>query len=90
FSVTDKIPFLKEAGFRRFIIELSGPPLKKTNYKDLMRAVDNGTPLPRISRFNWKNGFFHAEETSQKNRNQKTADCLRGVHTQEPALAGEL
>ncbi|MDR0456172.1 MAG: U32 family peptidase, partial [Treponema sp.] len=39
FSVTDKIPFLKEAGFRRFIIELSGPPLKKTNYKDLMRAV---------------------------------------------------
>jgi putative protease len=59
FSITDKIPFLKEAGFRRFVIDLCGPPLKKTVYKDLMRAVHNGMPLPRISRFNWKNGFFN-------------------------------
>ena len=57
FSITDKIPFLKEAGFRRFIIDLSGPPLKKRDYKDLMRAVDTGAPLPRVSRFNWKDGF---------------------------------
>jgi putative protease len=62
FSINDKIPFLKEAGFRHFVIDLSGPPLKKTNYKDLMRAVDNGAPLPRISRFNWKNGFYQKEE----------------------------
>jgi putative protease len=58
FSITDKIPFLKEAGFRRFIIDLSGPPLKKNDYKDLMRAVESGAPLPRMSRFNWKDGFF--------------------------------
>jgi putative protease len=62
FSITDKIPFLKESGFRRFIVDLSGPTLKKTNYKDLMRAVENGLPLPRISRFNWKNGFFSNEQ----------------------------
>jgi putative protease len=62
FSITDKIPFLKEAGFRRFVIDLSGPPLKKTDYKDLMRTVNNGSPLPRVSRFNWKNGFFSKEE----------------------------
>jgi putative protease len=64
FSIIDKIPFLQEAGFRRFVIDLSGPPLKKTDYKDLMRAVDNGTPLPRISRFNWKNGFYTKEVVS--------------------------
>jgi putative protease len=58
FSITDKIPFLQEAGFRRFVIDLSGPPLKKNIYKDLMRAAHDGTPLPRISRFNWKNGFY--------------------------------
>ena len=58
FSITDKIPFLSEAGFKRFIIDLSGPPLRKSDYRDLMRAVGNGTPLPRSSRFNWKNGFF--------------------------------
>jgi putative protease len=58
FSITDKIPFLKEAGFRRFIIDLNGPVLKKKAYKDLMRSVETGVPLPDISRFNWKDGFY--------------------------------
>jgi putative protease len=62
FSITDKIPFLKEAGFRRFIIDLSGPALKKKAYKDLMRSVDSGVPLPDISRFNWKDGFYNGEQ----------------------------
>ena len=58
FSIIDKIPFLKEAGFGRFIIDLTGAALKKSNYKDLMRTVNEGTPLPNSSRFNWKDGFF--------------------------------
>jgi putative protease len=67
FSITDKIPFLKEAGFRRFIIDLSGPALKKKAYKDLMRSVESGVPLHDISRFNWKDGFFTNEQvTSNK------------------------
>ena len=65
FSITDKISFLQDAGFRRFIVDLSGLPLKKADYKDLMRAIDNGIPLPRMSRFNWKDGFF-SEEPQQK------------------------
>jgi putative protease len=63
FSITDKIPFLKEAGFKRFIIDLSGPALKKKAYKDLMRSADSGVPLPDISRFNWKDGFYNKEES---------------------------
>jgi len=64
FSIIDKIPFLKEAGFGRFIIDMTGPVLKKTNYKDLMRAVNenaggNLQTLPHSSRFNWKDGFFN-------------------------------
>ncbi|MDR0316171.1 MAG: U32 family peptidase [Treponema sp.] len=62
FSITDKIPFLKEAGFRRFIIDLSGPVLKKADYRDLMRAIADGVPLPRASRFNWKDGFYKVSE----------------------------
>jgi putative protease len=59
FSIIDKIQFLKEAGFARFIIDLSGPViLKKSNYRDLMRAVKESAPLPHASRFNWKDGFF--------------------------------
>jgi putative protease len=63
FSIVDKIPFLMEAGFSRFILDFSGPPLKKADYKDLMRAVKNAAPLPNTSRFNWKDGFFQARET---------------------------
>jgi len=58
FSIIDKIPFLKEAGFGRFIIDLSGQALKKSNYRDLMRSVNENTPLPNSGRFNWKDGFF--------------------------------
>jgi len=58
FSITDKIPFLKEAGFGRFIIDLSGQVLKKSNYRDLMRSVNENAPLPQSSRFNWKDGFY--------------------------------
>jgi putative protease len=58
FSIIDKIPFLKEAGFGRFIIDLSGQTLKKSNYRDLMRSVSENAPLPQSSRFNWKDGFY--------------------------------
>jgi len=58
FSIIDKIPFLKEAGFGRFVIDLSGPVLKKTDYKDLIRSVNENAHLPNSSRFNWKNGFY--------------------------------
>jgi len=58
FSIIDKIPFLKQAGFSRFIIDLSGPLLKKSAYRDLMRSVEENAHLPQTSRFNWKNGFF--------------------------------
>jgi putative protease len=33
FSIVDKIPFLREAGFRRFILDFSGPALKKRSTK---------------------------------------------------------
>jgi putative protease len=58
FSIIDKIQFLKEAGFGRFIIDLSGTALKKSNYRDLMRSINENAPLPNSSRFNWKDGFY--------------------------------
>ncbi|MDR2447609.1 MAG: U32 family peptidase [Treponema sp.] len=59
FSIVDKIPFLREAGFRRFILDFSGPALKKKEYKTVMAAAQEGVPLPNASRFNWKDGFFY-------------------------------
>jgi collagenase-like PrtC family protease len=62
FSIIDKRPFLEQSGFRRFIIDLSGHRgIKKKDYKNLMEAVRAAAPLPGISRFNWKDGFFQTE-----------------------------
>jgi putative protease len=61
FSMVDKIPFLREARFKRFILDLSARPLNKNDYRDLMDAVNKGKPLPNTVRFNWKDGFFKSE-----------------------------
>jgi putative protease len=65
FSIVDKIPFLQASGFGRFILDLSvgsGQSLKKNQYRDLMKSVKEALPLPDVSRFNWKDGFFRQEE----------------------------
>jgi collagenase-like PrtC family protease len=66
FSIVDKIPFLREAGFGRFILDLSGPPLRKAVYRELIHVVEHSLPLPGVSRFNWKDGFYHMEEGGLK------------------------
>jgi putative protease len=62
FSIVDKTPFLRESGFGRFIVDLSGPPLRKRDYKDIMAAAKNAAPLPNSERFNWKDGFYTMAE----------------------------
>ncbi len=62
FSIVDKLPFLRESGFSRFIVDFSGVPLKKLDYRDVMSAVKESTPLPNTTRFNWKDGFYAPSE----------------------------
>jgi putative protease len=69
FSIVDKIPFLQEAGFSRFIVDLAGAaPLKKPVYKNIMNAVKNALPLPGTVRFNWKDGFYQDQEPGREKR----------------------
>jgi putative protease len=72
FSIVDKLPFLREAGFSRFILDLCGGPgnsgssLKKAQYRDLMKSAQNALLLTGASRFNWKDGFYKQEELVSK------------------------
>jgi putative protease len=65
FSIADKIPFLREARFCRFILDFSSGPLNKTTYKEIMKAAKNAVPLIGVSRFNWKDGFYQTEEKTK-------------------------
>jgi putative protease len=62
FYIADKIPFLQQAGFSRFILDFSAAPLKKNDYKDLMEKINEAVPLRGAGRFNWKDGFYKVEE----------------------------
>ncbi|MDR1468684.1 MAG: hypothetical protein LBT00_05265 [Spirochaetaceae bacterium] len=65
FSIIDKIPFLKTAGWNRFILDFTPTPLKKPPYKAIMQAAERGSVIP-CARFNWKDGFYQAEEASSR------------------------
>ena len=43
FSITDLVPNLKKQGFRRFIVDLSNAEPSKGLYRDIARAVDQGS-----------------------------------------------
>jgi len=61
FSLTDLVPNLKKQGFRRFIVDLSNAEPSKGLYRDIARAIEQGSPLPNTTRFNWKDGFWSEE-----------------------------
>jgi putative protease len=61
FYIADKIPFLAQAGFGRFILDLSAEAVKKTEYRDLMETVRQAVPLRGAGRFNWKDGFYQKD-----------------------------
>ena len=66
FSIVDKIPFLRESGFTTFILDFSGPPLKKLDYRVIMSSAKEGKPIPNTTRFNWKDGFYSVDEPFSK------------------------
>ncbi len=64
FSLLDRIPFLQKEGVGKFILDFSSVKLTKPLYKQVMRAAQEGRVLPETGRFNWKEGFWQAEESS--------------------------
>ncbi|HET7839214.1 MAG TPA: U32 family peptidase, partial [Rectinemataceae bacterium] len=66
FSLVDRVPFLRKEGIGKFILDFSWVELTKSLYKQVMKAAEEGRVLPDTGRFNWKDGFWQAEETGPK------------------------
>ena len=72
FSILDKSSFLKAAGFTHFLIDFSKTQVTKGTLKQLMKSFYKGEPLPDISRFNWKDGFYSPEKMEEyRNSNER-------------------
>lgn len=66
FSILDKVKSLKELGFTHFLVDLSKTDVKKSDFKQIMSSFHTGKPLPEISRFNWKEGFYSPEKMEER------------------------
>ncbi|MCQ2597370.1 MAG: U32 family peptidase [Treponema sp.] len=58
FSIVDKVEALNKSGFRRILIDFTKTKVTRSQIKAIMTSMAKGQPLPEVSRFNWKDGFY--------------------------------
>ncbi len=58
FSIVDKVGFMKNAGFKKVLIDFSKTKVNRSQIKAISTSMMKSQPLPEISRFNWKDGFY--------------------------------
>ena len=79
FSIVDKMNFISASGFNRFLIDFSKTKVSRSQIKAISSSMIKGQPLPDVSRFNWKDGFYSPQQieeykaANERNRMQKEA-----------------
>ena len=74
FSIVDKVNFINQAGFKRVLIDFSKTKVNRSQIKAISTSMIKAQPLPDVSRFNWKDGFYSPEKIEEfKAANERTA-----------------
>ncbi|MCR5766584.1 MAG: U32 family peptidase [Treponema sp.] len=79
FSIVDKMNFISAAGFKRLLIDFSKTKVSRSQIKAISSSMIKGQPLPDVSRFNWKDGFYSPQQieeykaANERSRMQKEA-----------------
>lgn len=85
FSVTDKLNFIKQAGFNKFLIDFSKTKITRGQIKAIMTSITKGQPLPGCSRFNWKDGFYSPQQMEEYRLANERVATQKKVATQKRA-----
>ncbi|MCR5188337.1 MAG: U32 family peptidase [Treponema sp.] len=76
FSILDKVNFIGQSGFKRFLIDFSKTKVNRSQIKAVTTSMIKGQPLPDISRFNWKDGFYNPQQIEDyKAANERAAQA---------------
>lgn len=76
FSILDKTNFITQAGFKRLLIDFSKTKVNRSQIKAVTTSMVKGQPLPDISRFNWKDGFYNPQQIEDyKAANERAAQA---------------
>ena len=84
FSIVDKTNLISSLGFKRFLIDFSKTKVTRSQIKAITLSMTKGQPLPGISRFNWKDGFYspkQMEEYKAQNERAKNATSTPNSNT---------
>ncbi len=74
FCITDKVNFISSSGFKKFLIDFSKTKVSRSQIKAIVTSMTKGLPLPEVSRFNWKDGFYSPQQIEEyKAANERAA-----------------
>ncbi len=65
FSILDKVNFLNQSGFKKVLIDFSKTKVNRSQIKAISTSLIKAQPLPGISRFNWKDGFYNPQQMEE-------------------------
>ncbi|MBR1638251.1 MAG: U32 family peptidase [Treponema sp.] len=65
FCITDKVSHITASGFKRILIDFSKTKVSRSQIKAITSSMTKGQPLPGISRFNWKDGFYSPQQMEE-------------------------
>lgn len=74
FSIVDKVAYIRQAGFKKILVDFSKTRVSRSQIKAITTSMTKGQPLPGISRFNWKDGFYSPQQMEEyKAANERRA-----------------
>ena len=87
FSIVDKVAYIKQSGFKKILIDFSKTKVTRGQIKAITTSMTKGQPLPGISRFNWKDGFYSPQQIEEyKAANERKAmNAQKGKAGRAPA-----
>ena len=77
FSIVDKMNFISAAGFKRLLIDFSKTKVSRSQIKAISSSMLKGQPLPDVSRFNWKDGFYSPQQIEEYKAANEKAKMLK-------------
>ena len=84
FSIVDKIKPITASGFKRFLIDFSKTKVTKSQIKAITLSMNKGQPLPGVSRFNWKDGFYSPKQMEEYKASNERAMAQKNNGVKQP------
>ena len=74
-SILDKTNFIMQSGFKRVLVDFSKTKVNRSQIKAVSTSMVKAQPLPDVSRFNWKDGFYDPQQIEEfKAANERAAE----------------